>query len=164
FGFTLGLTVLAGLLFGLFPALQTSRPNLNEMLKDSGRHGAESGSRNRVGGLLIVSEIALSFVLLAGAGLLIKSFINLRQISPGFNADNVLVMRVILPWSNYKEAEQRAQRFKQLIDSVKAIPGVQSAGGVSSLPLRGDTFNVGRSVIREGRPMKPEEATNARHL
>ncbi len=96
FGFTLGVTVLAGLLFGLFPALQTSRPNLNEMLKDSGRHGAESGGRNRVGGLLIVSEIALSFVLLAGAGLLIKSFINLREIDPGFNADNVLVMRLSL--------------------------------------------------------------------
>ena len=75
----LGVTVFAGLLFGLVPALQTSRPNLNEMLKDSGRHGAESGGRNRVGGLLIVSEIALSFILLAGAGLLIKSFMQLER-------------------------------------------------------------------------------------
>ena len=143
FGFTLGVTVLAGLLFGLFPALQTSRPNLNEMLKDSGRHGAESGGRNRVGSLLIVSEIALSFVLLAGAGLLIKSFLNLREINPGFNADNVLVMRLALPWPKYKEAEPRVQVYKQVIDSVKAIPGVQSAGAVLSLPLRGDTFECG---------------------
>jgi putative ABC transport system permease protein len=164
FGFTLGVTVLAGLLFGLFPALQTSRPNLNEMLKDSGRHGAESGSRNRVGSLLIVSEIALSFVLLAGAGLLIKSFINLRQTSPGFNADNVLVTRMVLLWPKYKEAEPRIQAYKQVIDNVKAIPGVQSAGAVLSLPMNGDTFRLGRSVIREGRPMTPEEAVNARFL
>jgi predicted permease len=164
FGFTLGVTVLAGLLFGLFPALQTSRPNLNEMLKDSGRHGAESGGRNRVGGLLIVSEIALSFMLLVGAGLLIKSFINLRQTNPGFNADNVLVMRLVLLWPKYKEAEPRVQAFKQVIDNVKAIPGVQSAGAVLSLPLKGDTFALGRSVIREGRPMTPDEAVNARHL
>jgi len=164
FGFTLGVTVLAGLLFGLFPALQTSRPNLNEMLKDSGRHGAESGGRNRVGGLLIVSEIALSFMLLVGAGLLIKSFINLRQINPGFNADNVLVVRLVLLWPKYKEAEPRVQAFKQVIDNVKAIPGVQSAGAVLALPLRGDNFGLGRSVIPEGRPMTPEEAVNARHL
>jgi len=144
--------------------LQTSRPNLNEMLKDSGRHGAESGSRNRVGSLLIVSEIALSFILLAGAGLLIKSFINLRQTSPGFNADNVLVTRLVLLWPKYKEAEPRIQAYKQVIDNVKAIPGVQSAGAVLSLPMNGDTFRLGRSVIREGRPMTPEEAVNARFL
>ncbi|HXC68680.1 MAG TPA: ABC transporter permease [Pyrinomonadaceae bacterium] len=164
FGFTLGVTVLAGLLFGLVPALQTSRPNLNEMLKDSGRHGAESGRRNRVGSLLIVSEIALSFVLLVGAGLLIKSFLNLRQINPGFNADNVLVMRLSLLWPKYKDAEPRIQAYKQVIDSIKAVPGVQSAGAVLSLPLRGDRFALGRSVIREGRPMTPDEAVNARHL
>ena len=140
FGFTLGVTVLAGLLFGLFPALQTSRPNLNEMLKDSGRHGAETGGRNRIGGSLIVSEIALSFVLLAGAGLLIKSFINLRRTDPGFNADNVLVMRLSRAARNkYEEGEQRAQIYKQLLESVKAIPGVQSVGAVLALPLRGDT-------------------------
>ena len=126
FAFSLGVTLLAGLLFGLFPALQTSRPNLNEVLKETGRR-SETGSRNRVGGLLIVSEIALSFIWPAGAGLLIKSFINLRQTSPGFNADNVLVMRLVLLWPKYKEAEPRVQGFKQIIDSVRAIPGVQSA-------------------------------------
>ncbi len=164
FGFTFGVTVLAGLLFGLVPALQTSRPNLNEMLKDSGRHGAESGGRNRVGSLLIVSEIALSFVLLAGAGLLIKSFINLRQINPGFNADNVLVMRVTFLWPKYKEAETRIQTYKQMFDNLKAIPGVQSAGAVLALPLKADKFELSRSVIPEGRPMTAEEAVNARHL
>ena len=162
FGFTLGVTVLAGLLFGLFPALQTSRPNLNEMLKDSGRR-SDGGGRNRVGSLLIVSEIALSFILLAGAGLLVKSFLRLREIDPGFNADNVLAMRLSLPPGKYKQGEPRAQIYKQLIDQIKATPGVQSAAAILSLPLSGDTLNVWRSVIREGRPMTPDEESNAQH-
>jgi putative ABC transport system permease protein len=164
FLFTLGVTVLAGLIFGLFPALQTSRPNLNEVLKDSGRRGAESGSRNRIGSLLIVSEISLSFILLAGAGLLIKSFHNLRQLNLGFNPDHVLAMRLELPVGKYKDGEPQVQAYKQLIDSVKATPGVQSAGAVLSLPLKGDQFNLERAVIREGRPMTPDEAVSARHL
>ncbi|HKG81520.1 MAG TPA: ABC transporter permease, partial [Pyrinomonadaceae bacterium] len=114
FGFTLSVTVLAGLMFGLFPALQTSRPNLNETLKDSGQRGSETGGRNRVGGLLIVSEIALSFILLAGAGLLIKSFLHLREIDPGFNPDNVLTMRLGAPWKNYEDNERRLRLFEHL--------------------------------------------------
>ena len=164
FGFTLGVTALAGVLFGLFPALQTSRPNLNEMLKDSGRHGAETGGRNRIGGLLIVSEIALSFVLLAGAGLLIKSFINLRRTDPGFNADNVLVIRLEVRGAKYKADEQRIQVYNQLLESVKAIPGVQSVGAVQSLPLRADDFNVWRAAIPEGRPMHPDQASDAHNV
>ena len=162
--FTLAVTVFAGLLFGLFPALQTSRPNLNETLKDSGQRGSQFGGRNRVGSLFIVSEIALSFILLAGAGLMIKSFLHLREIDPGFNSDNVFAMRLTLPPGKYKQGEPRAQIYQQLIDQVKATPGVQSAGAVLSLPLGGDTFNVGRGVIREGRPLTPEEQTNAQHL
>jgi len=164
FGFTLGVTVLAGVLFGLFPALQTSRPNLNEMLKDSGRHGAETGGRNRIGGLLIVSEIALSFVLLAGAGLLIKSFINLRQTDPGFNADNLLVIRLKVAGAKYKEGDHRLQVYNQLLESVKAIPGVQSVGAVQSLPLRADDLSVWRAAIPEGRPMSPDQASDAHNL
>ncbi|HEV8170017.1 MAG TPA: ABC transporter permease [Pyrinomonadaceae bacterium] len=164
FAFTFAVTILAGILFGLVPALQTSRPNLNETLKDSGQRGSETGGRNRVGSLLIVSELALSFILLAGAGLLIKSFLHLRELSPGFNADNVLAMRLTLPPGKYQPGEPRAQIYQQLIDRVKQTPGVQSAALVLSLPLGGDTFNVGRSVIREGRPMTPEEQTNAQHL
>jgi putative ABC transport system permease protein len=164
FGFTLSVTVLAGLMFGLFPALQTSRPNLNETLKDSGQRGSETGGRNRVGGLLIISEIALSFILLAGAGLLIKSFMHLRETDPGFNPDNALTMRLSAPWKKYAEGEQRVQLYKQLIDQVKATPGVQSAGATLSLPLGGDTFNVGRSLILEGHPMTPDQAVVAMYL
>jgi putative ABC transport system permease protein len=164
FAFTFAVTVLAGILFGLVPALQTSRPNLNETLKDSGQRGSETGGRNRVGSFLIVSEIALSFILLAGAGLMIKSFLHLREINPGFNADNVLTMRLTLPPGKYKQGEPRAQIYQQLVDRVKQTPGVQSAALVLSLPLGGDSFNVGRSVIREGRPMTADIQTNALHL
>src|SRR5215217_4726316 len=164
FGFTLSVTVLAGLMFGLFPALQTSRPNLNETLKDSGQRGSETGGRNRVGGLLIISEIALSFILLAGAGLLIKSFLHLRETDPGFNPDNVLTMRLSLPPGKYAQGEPRAQIYKQLLDHVKATPGVQSAAVVLSLPLGGDQLQVWRAVIREGRPMTPDEQSDAQDL
>jgi hypothetical protein len=83
---------------------------------------------------------------------------------PGFNPDNVLAMRLTLPPGKYKQGEPRAQIYKQLIDQVKTTPGVQSAAAVLSLPLGGDTFNVWRGVIREGRPMTPDEQTNAQHL
>jgi putative ABC transport system permease protein len=161
FLFTFGVTIIAGLLFGLVPALQSSRFNLNETLKESGRSGAQSAKRNRVGGLLIVSEVALSFVLLAGAGLMIKSFTLLRKIDPGFNAANVLAMRLALPPGKYKDGGPRAQAFQQLVNQVKTVPGVQSAGAVLSLPLGGDTFGVGRGVMLEGKPARVENETNA---
>ncbi|HEX6717951.1 MAG TPA: ABC transporter permease [Pyrinomonadaceae bacterium] len=166
FAFTLSVTVLAGLLFGLVPALQTSRPNLNETLKDSGQRGAETGGHNRIGSLLIVIEIALSFMLLVCAGLLIKSFLQLREIDPGFNPDNVLAFRLGLPPGKYSEGEPYAQIsiYNQLIDRVKATPGVQSAAAVLSLPLGGDTFNIWRGAVREGRPMTLEEQSDAQYL
>lgn len=164
FSVTLAVAVFAGLLFGLFPALQTSRPNLNDTLKDSGQRGSQFSGRNRAGSLFIVSEIAFSFILLAGAGLLIKSFLHLRDIDPGFNGDNVLAMRLSLPPGKYKQGEPRAQIYKQLIDQVKATPGVKSAGAILSLPLGGDTNEVWRGVIREGRPLTNEEQTNAQNL
>lgn len=164
FLFAFGVTILAGVLFGLVPALQTSRTDLNETLKESGRSGSPGGSRNRIGGFLIVSEVALSFVLLAGAGLLIKSFMHLREIDPGFRPDNVLAMRMTLPSGKYKQGEARVQIYQQLIEKVKALPGVQAAGAVLSLPLGGDTFNLGRGVLLEGRPATPEEASSAAHL
>ena len=164
FIFALGVTVLAGLLFGLVPALHTSRPDLNEALKESGRQGTPGGSRNRVGSLLIVSELALSFILLVSAGLLIKSFINLRRIDPGFTPDNVLALRLAVISPKYDTNEKRAQLWRQLVEQIKATPGVQSVGAITALPLRGDTFDLGRSVIREGLPEIPENAVNSNHL
>jgi putative ABC transport system permease protein len=164
FIFALGVTILAGLLFGLVPALHTSRPDLNETLKESGRQGGPGGSRNRVGSFLIVSEIALSFILLASAGLLIKSFINLRRIDPGFTPDNVLALRLAVTSRAYNSNEKRAQIWRQLLEQVKATPGVESVGAVLSLPLRGDTFNLGRGVIREGDQEIMENQVNSQHI
>jgi putative ABC transport system permease protein len=160
--FTLGITVVTGIIFGLAPALQASRFDLSGGLKEGGRTGS-GGSRNkRLRSLMMVSEIALSFMLLVGAGLLIKSFVRLREVSPGFTSDNVLTMRVSV--SKYAKGEPRVQFLRQTLERLKTLPGVQSTGAVLSLPLGGDTFNVGRSYIREGRPASPEESANAGYL
>jgi putative ABC transport system permease protein len=164
FAFTLGLTLITGLIFGLAPALQASRIDLNERLKEGGRSGASGASHNRVRSLMMVSEIALSFMLLVGAGLLIKSFMRLRDVSPGFNAANVLSVRISMPENKYPTGETRVQVLHQVVDHIKSLPGVQSAGAVLSLPLSGDTFNVGRGYVREGRPFTPEEAGVASYL
>ena len=163
FAFTLGLTVLTGLVFGLAPALQAARVDLNERLKEAGR-SAGGASHNRLRSLMMVSEIALSFMLLVGAGLLIKSFMHLRDVSPGFNPANVLSVRVAIPSAKYGQGEPRTQILRQLEEQIESLPGVQSAGATLSLPLGGDTFNVGRSYIREGRPMTPEESDGATYL
>ena len=162
--FTLALTIITGLVFGLAPALQASRTDLHGRLKEGGRSGSGGASHNRLRSLMMVSEIALSFMLLVGAGLLIKSFMRLREVSPGFNSDNVLTMRVSLLPAKYAQGEPRVQLLRQAIERLTAIPGVQSAGAVLSLPLGGDTFNVGRSLIREGHPATPEESSNAAYL
>ena len=164
FAFTLGVTLVTGLLFGLAPALQASRADLTEALKEGGRAGGAGAGRNRVRSLLVVSEIALSFMLLAGAGLLVRSFVRLRDVSPGFDPEGVLVMRLSLFSKKYPSGAPRAEFFRQVVERVGALPGVESAGGVLSLPLGGDTFNVGRSFIREGRPATPEESANAGYL
>ena len=162
--FTLAVTVLTGLIFGLAPALQASQPDLNEALKEGGRGSSEGYRRNRLRGLLMVSEIALSFLLLAGAGLLIKSFLRLRDVNPGFNPEHVLTMRLAPLSTKYPKGQQKVEFFRQVLERIRTLPGVESAGAVLSLPLGGDTFNVGRSFIREGRPMTPEESANASYL
>jgi putative ABC transport system permease protein len=162
--FTIGLTVVTGIIFGLAPALHASRVDLNGGLKEGGGKGS-GGSRNkRLRSLMMVSEIALSFMLLVGAGLLIKSFMRLRDVSPGFTPENVLTMRLSLLSQKYAAGEPRIQLLRQTLERLKTVPGVQSAGAVLSLPLGGDTFNVGRSYIREGRPFTPEESANAAYL
>jgi len=160
-GFTVGVVSLVGLLFGLAPALQASKTDLNEVLKDGGRSSTEGRGRNRLRALLVVSEMALSLLLLVGAGLLIKSFVLLRDVHPGFDAKNVLTMRISLPGARYPEPKQIEQFYRELTERVKALPGVEAAGATVSLPLGGSNFSVGRSFIREGRPLTPAESQNA---
>ncbi|MBV9924269.1 MAG: ABC transporter permease [Acidobacteria bacterium] len=135
--FTLGAALLTGLLFGLVPALQVSKSNVNETLKEGGRSGAEGGSRRRVRSALVVAEVALSLLLLVGAGLLVKSFLNLRQADLGFDPDRVLTMRVALPDARYTENAQIENFYRSLLQRVEALPGVESAGVTIGLPMNG---------------------------
>jgi predicted permease len=156
-GFTVGVVGLVGLLFGLAPALQASRPDLNDVLKEGGRGSTEGHGRNRVRAILVVSEIALSLLLLIGAGLLLKSFMTLRNVNAGFDPHNVLTMRIGLPGTRYREPQQSAAFFRELVNRTGALPGVESAGATLTLPLDADN-GFGRSFIPEGRSLTPEES------
>jgi putative ABC transport system permease protein len=146
--FTLAISLLSGLLFGLAPAWHVSKPELNDALKEGGRQ--TTGGSHRLRGLLVVSEIALSLVLLVGAGLMFRSFLALLKTSPGFNPEGVLTMNLNLPFAKYKEEAQRAAFYSDLVHRVEALPGVQSAAVVNYLPLGG--ANSSEAFLVEGRP------------
>jgi putative ABC transport system permease protein len=159
-GFTLAITLLTGLVFGAVPALQTARVDLNDTLKEGGR--GNSGARNRARSLLVVSEIAMSLVLLVGAGLMIQSFLRLRQVNIGLNPKNVLTATLLLPRAKYTDEAQRAVFFKQLIERVRSLPGVEVASATGTLPLGGN--NWGRSLTVEGYPvMSVGQAPSVQH-
>jgi putative ABC transport system permease protein len=145
--FTLGVSLLTGMVFGAAPAWQAASPDLNETLKEGGR-GAGSG-RSRLRSLLVVSEVALALVLLIGAGLLIRSLWSLLQVKPGFSPDHVLTMRISLPGKKYSEASQIRAFFQEAQTRVQSAPGVQEAGLVQGLPLLG--WNFGMPFAIEGR-------------
>ncbi len=133
--FTLAISLLTGLIFGLVPALQSSRPDLSDALKEGAR-GSTGGSR-LFRNLFVVAEMALALVLLVGAGLMLRSFFQLHQVKAGFDTDNVLTMRVQLPTAKYREPQQRAEFFKRAQERLAALPGVKSVGAISYLPLTG---------------------------
>ena len=151
--FTFGLTALTGLIFGLVPALQASRTNLNETLKDATRGMSGGLQRNRMRSVLVISEVALSLVLLIGAGLLLQSFRRLLEVSPGFEPDQVLTADVLVSPKKYPKKEQRAAFFHEALERIKAIPGVQAAGVIYPVPFGGSfeayTFDIA------GRPPFP---------
>ena len=148
-GFTLAITLLTGLIFGALPALQTSRVDLNDNLKEGGR-GA-GGVRSRARSLLVVTEIAMSLVLLVGAGLMVQSFLRLQRVNIGLNPKNVLTATLVLPRAKYVKDEQRTEFFKQLMERVRSLPGVEAASATGTLPLNGSTW--GRSLTIEGYPV-----------
>jgi putative ABC transport system permease protein len=150
FGWTLLISLLTGVLFGLAPALQASKPDLNESLKETGRSTAGL-RRSRLRNLLVVSEVALALVLLVGAGLMIKSFMRLQQTSPGFEPRNLLTMNISLPRQKYKEKQQANVFFDQLFQRLNTVPGVESVGGVDPLPLSDSNATTG--FIVEGGPV-----------
>ncbi|HLM57076.1 MAG TPA: ADOP family duplicated permease, partial [Pyrinomonadaceae bacterium] len=137
--FTLAVTVLTGVVFGLAPALQAARADLSEVLNEGGAKGAGSGAaRSPLRNALIVSEVALSLVLLVGAGLLVRSFLSLQTVSPGFDARGVLTMYVFLPGAKYPEEAQHADFFERAAERLRSLPGVEAVGLTSNLPVSGN--------------------------
>jgi putative ABC transport system permease protein len=155
--FTLAVSLLTGIVFGLVPALQVSKPNLNEALKESGRSATGSTGRRRLRSLLVVVEVALSLVLLVGAGLLLKSFHNLQAVNPGFNPENLLTLRVSLRGQNYQEDAPIIAFYDQLLDKIKALPGVQSAAMRSYTPVALDEDYANLSFMIEGQVPDPAD-------
>jgi predicted permease len=152
--FTLGASLLTGILFGLAPALQAAKVNLNESLKEGGRDSAGGGRGRRLRGALVVAEVALAVVVLVGAGLLLKSFSHLRRVDAGFKAENLLTMNVTM--SRYKEPQKRAALVNQMVEQIERIPGVETVGGGTGLPPQ--TAQRGTSFEVEGLPnLNPDE-------
>jgi putative ABC transport system permease protein len=161
--FTLLVSLLTGLFFGLAPALQASRQDLNESLKEGGRGSSEGIRRNRLRSLLVVSQVALSLVLLTGAGLLIRSFKQLHELNPGFDPQRVLTAGIALPDAKYHEDPRIAAFFQQALQHASTVPGLEAVGAVSPLPLSGE---IAQNILTvEGRPpVSPGERniTNSR--
>jgi putative ABC transport system permease protein len=158
--FALGVSALTGILFGIVPALQASKLDVTSALKEGGRSG-EGHRRTSARSLLLIGEVALSLMLLVGAGLLIKSFVRLQEVRPGFNPHNVLTARLSLQGPNYKANNSVVDFFRQLKERMEAEPGVLAVGGSVNLPLNPTGYGIGRGFIPEGRPLAVEESKEA---
>jgi len=150
--FAAAVTIVCGALFGCLPALRAAGGSLTDALREGGR-GTVGGSGRRTRGALVVAEMALAMLLLAGAGLLMRSFVKLRNVDPGLVAENVLTFAVSTPESAYATPESRRAFYERLTERLRALPGVQHAAATSGLPLSGSLF--GFSFIIEGRPPVP---------
>ena len=153
--FTFGVSILTGLIFGLAPALQMSRPNLTESLKESGRGSGGLAKGNRLRGALVITEVAMTLVLLIAAGLLVRTLLQLGQVDKGFDSQNVLTMNLGLPSLKYPKPENLIAFYKQATERIAALPGVKAAGITSVLPLS-DNFD-GRGLAVEDHPKPPGE-------
>jgi predicted permease len=150
--FTLAIAVVTGVVFGMAPALQAASPNLTSAMREGGRGGTAGRGRRRLRGALVVLETALAFILLSGAGLLIRSFHELQTVNAGFDSTNVLTMGVPLPLDRFKEGEQAAAYFRRILDGVGALPGVREAAITSALPLQGWSYGMPFQI--SGQPFK----------
>jgi len=149
-GFTLLLSLVTGILFGLVPAMQASHADLNVTLKETGARGGSGMRQNKARGVLVMAEMALAMVLLIGAGLLIKTFSALHSVAPGFDAHNVLTMDTALTGSHFDRTAAIDLMTRHALDRIHAIPGVEAAAATSYLPLEG---GLGLGFRIEGRPL-----------
>jgi len=160
--FTLLISVLTGILFGLAPALQASHTDPKQGLQQSGRTTTASCHQNRLRSALVISEVSLACVLLVGAGLMLRTFLNLVHLDSGFREDHLLTASLSLPHQRYKTGEQTARFYQDLVRSLSALPGVQSAGAGSDLPWTGYDENAGGFTI-EGKKPAPHQDFHARY-
>ena len=158
--FTLGVSALTGLVFGLLPALKASSPNVYESLKETGRSSTAGLRLQRLRSLLVVSEITLTLLLLVGAGLLVKSLLRLQQVDLGFNPENLLTANVVPPLSQkYLQDEQRATLYQRILEEVGRLPGVESVAANSGPPLASFGLNFGFEI--EGRTINAGDKQEA---
>lgn len=157
--FNFAICLVTGLLFGIAPALSASRCDIQVALKDGSRGTTAGGSASRFRNALISAEVALALVLLVGAGLLLRTFQNLRSLDPGFQPANVLAINLSLSSSGHAKAEMRSIYYQQLLERLRTLPGVKSASAVNHVPLIGDTW--GSDITPEGRPAAPGQTATA---
>jgi putative ABC transport system permease protein len=154
-GFTLLMSIVTTVIFGLIPSLQASKPDLNVILRESGRGAAGSLRRSKTRGLLVIGQVAISMILLIAASLLMRSFLALQQVDPGFDPRNVLTMQVTLPNAKYPSNPQKNAFFREALRHISNTPGVSSAGASLSLPLSGSVLVpiqvVGAAVLPFGK-------------
>ena len=156
--FTFAITIAAGVLFGLIPALRSSNPNLQDELKEGGRGGSTGAARQRLRASLVVVEVALSLVLLIGGGLMIQSLRKLQTVDKGFTADNIFTTRVGLPGTRYDTKEKTWGFFEEYRDRVAALPGVEDAAMTQIIPLQGNSWE--QSIFPEGIAIEPENSSS----
>jgi predicted permease len=161
FLFTLLVSVATGVLFGLAPALQASRTDPREGLHSGGRAATSTGHQNRLRNALVVSEVGLACVLLIGAGLMLRSLLNLLHLDPGFQQEHVLTAKLSLPHERYKTEESAVRFYQGLLSGMQPLPGVESAGLGSDLPWTGYDDNAGFNI--EGKQPLPHEEFHARY-
>ena len=155
--FTILVSLATGLLFGIAPAIAASRTNLNEVLKEGGRDSSGAGRSQRVRSALVVVEVALALLLLIGSGLMIRSLWRLQAVDPGFDSSKMLTARLLLPGSKYAQDRQRTDFFKQLVERLQALPGVQAATAIDALPLAGGGSATGFTIAGQPTPAPGEK-------
>ncbi len=148
--FTIGVSLLTGVLFGLFPAVQVSRMDVNSALKETSGRSGTGLRQNRVRSLLVISEMALAVILLTCAALMIRTFFGLRSAQPGFDAHNVITMQTSLTGGKYDTTAKAANMIRQVVQRIEALPGVQAAAATVMLPIEG---GIDLPFIVDGRPL-----------
>jgi len=159
--FTLGLSIVTGILFGLIPALQASRADLGGAMKESGDRGGTGFRHNKARSLLVITETALALVLLIGAGLMLRTFAALRAVEPGFESENVLTLRMSLGGPRFEKTEAVDRLVRQGVERLEALPGVEAAAGACCVPLEGG-YGLPFSIV--GRPQGPGAQGGGRYM